>query len=85
VYTIKKEYKKALSSFKKIIELRPDSAGAYYNIACIYARQSKTEKSIDWLKKAIKKGYKNWDLIKTDKDLENIRGSSFYEELVRGH
>jgi hypothetical protein len=43
------------------------------------------EESTGWLKKAIEKGYDNWDLIKTDKDLNNIRGSSYYEELVRGH
>jgi hypothetical protein len=42
------------------------------------------EESIDWLKEAIKRGYKNWDLIKRDKDLENIRGSSYYKEIIRG-
>ena len=67
-----------------IIRLRPESPGTYYNIACIYAKQNKIEESIDWLKKGIEKGYKNWDLIKTDRDLENIRGSSYYRELIKG-
>jgi tetratricopeptide (TPR) repeat protein len=85
VYTIKKEYIKAVSVFKKMIRLRPNTVGAFYNIACIYARQNKIEESIDWLKKAIERGFKNWNLIKTDKDLENIRGSSYYKEIMRGH
>ena len=85
VYAIKGENDKAVSALKKMIELRPDSAGAYYNIACIYAKQRRIEEAIAWLKKAIKKGYRNWDLVKTDKDLENIRGSSYYKEIIRDH
>jgi tetratricopeptide (TPR) repeat protein len=82
VYTIQGEYDKALSGFKTIINLRPDSAGTYYNIACIYARQDRTKESVDWLNMAIERGYKNWDLIKTDKDLENIRDSSTFKKII---
>ena len=78
-------FEKAISHYSEAIRLNPDfSAVVYYNIACVYARQNKIEESIDWLKKAIKSGYKNWDLLKTDKDLENIRGSSYYKEIVEG-
>jgi tetratricopeptide (TPR) repeat protein len=83
-HTKKCEYDKALSVFEKMTELQPDSAGAYYNIACIYAKQNKVVESIGWLKKAIKRGYNNWHLIKTDKDLESIRDSSYYKEIVNG-
>jgi len=68
-----------------MIELQPNDAIAHYNISCMYSRKNNIEESISWLKKAIKKGYNNWDLIKTDKDLENIRGSSYYKELVKDH
>jgi len=57
----------------------------YYNVGCIFARQDKDKDAIFWLKKAIEKGYKNWDLIRSDKDLANIRGSSYYKEIMRGH
>lgn len=76
---------KALSVFKKLIELQPDNADIYYNISCLYSRQNKTEESIDWLKKAIRIGYKNWGQIKTNKDLENIRGSLYYKKFIRNH
>jgi tetratricopeptide (TPR) repeat protein len=85
VHMIKEEYDKAISIFKKLIELQPNDAIAHYNISCMYSRKNNIEESISWLKKAIKKGYDNWDLIKTDKDLENIRGSSYYKELVKDH
>lgn len=67
------------------MRLKPDfSAAVYYNMACIYARQNKIEESIAWLKKAIKSGYKNCGLLITDKDLENIRGFSYYKEIIEG-
>jgi len=84
VYMTKKEYEKAVATFGEMVELQPDNADLHYNIACIYSIQNKVEKSIDSLKKAIEKGYDNWNLIKTDKDLENIRSSSYYEKLISG-
>jgi hypothetical protein len=51
----------------------------------MYARLNKTDQAIAWLQKAIELGYDSWDLIKTDKDLANIRNSSFYKNLIKGH
>lgn len=69
----------AIYYYKKVLKARPDyNPATYYNIACFYALQNNVEESIIWLKKAIKNGYKNWKLIKTDKDLANIRSSSYY-------
>ncbi len=81
-YASRGEYNLALSSLKEIIEFRPDNAAGYYNIACIYARQNKKDEAISWLKKAIDRGFNNWVLIRTDPDLENIRRTSYYKELV---
>jgi hypothetical protein len=33
----------------------------------------------------VEKGYENWERIKTDIDLDNIRNSSDYQELVADH
>ena len=84
VYAADKQYAKALRTFKKTAELQPDNAGHAYNIACMYALQNNIEESITWLKKAIDKGYQNWEIIKTDKDLDNIRNAEGYRELVKG-
>ncbi len=83
VYAMQGEYDKALSFHKKTIKLQPDNAGAYYNVACMYAQMGQLEKAIDWLKKAIERGFERWDLIKTDQDLENIRNTSYYKQLVK--
>jgi protein O-mannosyl-transferase len=85
LFIIKMEYEKALSLYQKMIGILPDHAAVYYNIACIYARQNKPEKSISWLKKAVENGFDDWNHIKTDIDLKNIRGSSCYKEFIKGH
>jgi tetratricopeptide (TPR) repeat protein len=84
-YAADKQYDKALDAFKKMTALQPVNASHYYNVAVLYALQTKVRESIEWLKKAIDKGYTNWELIKTDKDLENIRNSAEYKELVKRH
>ena len=55
---------------------------AYYTVACVFARQHKTEKSVEWLKKAIRKGYDNWEALKNDRNLENIRNTPYYKSLI---
>jgi len=86
VYTVAtKEYDKALPLLHKTITLRPDAVNAYYGIAHIYARQHKTEESIDWLRQAVERGFNNWELLKTDKGWESIRGSSSYQKLIQNH
>jgi tetratricopeptide (TPR) repeat protein len=84
-YAADRRYDQALTAFKKLIELDPANAGAYYNIAVLYALQNKVPESLAWLKRAVDNGYQNWQLIKTDQDLANIRDSEDYKQLVKGH
>jgi tetratricopeptide (TPR) repeat protein len=79
-----KEYYKALTIFFDILNYEPADAEIHYNIACMYARLNRVDESIEWLQKAISKGYSNWESIKNDADLDNIRGSSAYKELIEG-
>ena len=80
-----KEYYKALTVFLDLLNYIPDDADTHYNIACMYSRLNRVNESIDWLKKAIDKGYSNWESIKTDGDLDNIRNSLAYKSLIQGH
>jgi tetratricopeptide (TPR) repeat protein len=82
VYVSRGEYDKALPLYMRMMELQPDSYVAYYNTACLYARKREIEESITWLKRAVNKGFKDWDYLKTDKDLENIRTTSYFKQLT---
>jgi len=85
VYMAKRDYEKAVSVFGRLAGLQPDNASVYYNIACMYSIQNKTRESMDSLKMAIEKGYDNWDHIKADKDLKNIRNLLYYKEIMSNH
>ncbi|MFC1825835.1 tetratricopeptide repeat protein [Thermodesulfobacteriota bacterium] len=78
------EYEKALSLYHKMITFLPDNPAGYYNMACIYARQNRPEESVAWLNKAVAKGFDDWNHIKTDSDLANIRSSSQYKAFIKG-
>ena len=76
----------ALNHFKSVIRLNPAyNPSIYYNTACVYARLNNIEESIVWLRKAADSGYNKWDVIKKDKDLENIRSSEGYKEIIKNH
>ena len=73
----------ALKHLTTIVEIDPARADAYYNGACMLARSGKTKEAVAWLKTAIAKGYSHWERIAADPDLENIRGTEAYKELMK--
>jgi hypothetical protein len=62
----------------------PENPIVSYNIACVWALQYQIEDSLKWLKKSVSKGFDNWNYIKNDKDLENIRDTSYFTALIEG-
>jgi len=84
VKEVKRKYEQKLDLFRRISEMKPQSAAAPYHIACIYSRQGKIVESVKWLELAIKKGFHNRELIETDIDLENIKSTSAYTRLIQG-
>jgi len=85
LYIRQSEYDNAQALYRKILTLLPDNPLVYYNIACLYANQDKPDESVKWLKKAVEKGFNDWEKIKTDSDLDTIRNSSLYKAFLKGH
>ena len=69
--------------FQKMLRINPQMPNIYFNIACLYAREKKVDTAIEWLYKAIEEGYSNWDAIKTDPDLENIRKTGELKAFIK--
>jgi hypothetical protein len=46
------------------VDVHPNSAGVYYNMACVYARQNRKEEVVSSLKQAVDKGFKEWSLMR---------------------
>jgi len=77
----KEEWDRAIAAFEKQIAIFGDNPRPYYNIACAYARQGKTERAITWLRLAIRHGWRMGEHMDGDSDLDSIRGEVEYRML----
>lgn len=73
----------AIEQYEEIVAHKPDyNPSLYYNIACYYAVEGQLMLGMEWLKKAVSRGYDNWELIRTDPDLESLRSLPEYLDLI---
>ena len=49
----------------------------------MYAKMGNTAAALEWLERALKNGYNNWDAIQNDPDLNNIRQTEGFEALMK--
>lgn len=77
-----KNYDKAVALFRKILSITPNNSIIYYNISCLYAIQNKKTEALDWLRQAVDHGYDNWEKLKTDPDMHNIKETPYFRSLV---
>jgi tetratricopeptide (TPR) repeat protein len=84
IYVMRADDLRALVLLKRIIELEQDATDVYYMIACIYSKQQKVADAGNWLRLAVEHGFKDWDHIRSDPKLENIRDSVTYKQLLQG-
>ena len=68
----------------RALELNPTDPLMQYNAACFYARVGEKNLAIDTLKNAMTAGYQDYEWIKRDSDLDNIRKEPKFVELMKG-
>ncbi|MBI3096986.1 MAG: tetratricopeptide repeat protein [Planctomycetes bacterium] len=56
---------------------------AWYNLACACSLGEKIDDALDALGKSIDAGYENFDWMKQDSDLENVRKDPRFQELLK--
>jgi len=64
--------------------LQDGTSADCYQLARGHALAGDREKAVQWLRRAVERGYHAFDLMRRDSDLESLRGLSDYRELVRG-
>ncbi len=81
-----KQYDMAIADFDKVISLNPGIPlfGLYYKNACIYSLKGDKARACKNLRTAVEKGYNNFSSIKQNSDLDNIRDSDCYKEIMEG-
>lgn len=90
VYDRKNEEAKAIEQYEKILELGAKDAQAHFRLATIYARRGRKEVALGHLENALKLDREKYlKILQEDKknvtsELDNIRYTARYEELLKG-
>ena len=78
-----KDYKKAISTFEKLLELGGDVPSfSLYNIASCYALLGEKDQSLNWLEKSFDAGYPNLEKAQTEDDFKAFRDDARYKKIV---
>jgi Flp pilus assembly protein TadD len=78
-----REYDKAHSLLERALRNAPDNIAANYNMVCLLAKENRPEESLAWLAKTIALGFNEWRLLQEDKDLDNLRGTREFQEILQ--
>jgi tetratricopeptide (TPR) repeat protein len=83
VYLQDKDYSAAQRKFEEITRIKPDDADPYYNLACLHAVKEEQRQSLAYLKKAISLNplVRTW--ARMDTDLDSLRSSPEFKEIIR--
>lgn len=56
-----------------------------YNIACFYSIYGDKDSSLKYLKIALEGGFNDWSHIEKDKDLDNIKNTADFKNLIKNY
>ena len=71
-----------IAELRREVEAHPDNPMALYKLGRLYAFYDKMDQAMEWINKALDKGYGDWDYIKLDPALEKLRGDPRFEKML---
>lgn len=72
----------AVKFYNQVTDSDPQKPNAVYNLGCIYAQQSRVDESIKALQHAVQLGFDDLDLLRTDRDLDQVRDDKRLMRLI---
>jgi predicted esterase len=80
---MKGDYKTGAAYLKKWVEADPSDAVAWYNLACCFAVEKKTNDAMKALKKAAEAGWSDAAHTSEDDDLKSLREHKDFAQIIR--
>ncbi len=77
-----KKHSETAATLTLAAEIRPDNPQLFFGIARAQALARNRKDALEALKKAVEKGFTNLDELKTNADLETVRGEAAYKQLI---
>jgi len=81
--TLKGRLQEGLAVDEKLVAVRPTDPTAHYNLACRYALLKQRDKAISTLRKAVELGYRDFQFMQEDQDLDSIRKDPRFRKLMK--
>ena len=68
--------------YNKQLSLNLNNSDVYYNLACLYSLYNKKDEAFANLRLAIENGFSDKKWIQSDFDLDNIRNTKEFDNLL---
>lgn len=81
-YTARGRYAEGLAVDLRLSSLRPRDPLVHYNLACSYSLLGRADEAIASLETAIALGYRDFEFLMRDRDLDPIREDARFKRLV---
>ncbi|AMV23401.1 hypothetical protein VT84_03260 [Gemmata sp. SH-PL17] len=81
--TMKGRLQDGLAVDRQLVTVRPHDPTAHYNLACRYALLKQREKALTALRQAVELGYRDFEFMREDHDLDSIRKDPRFRKLVK--
>jgi tetratricopeptide (TPR) repeat protein len=82
LYTKQGRVADGLKMDRKLVKLQPRNATAHYNLACSLALSRRKADALRSLRQAVKLGYKDFDWMQQDPDLEELKQHPEFRNLL---
>jgi predicted Zn-dependent protease len=83
LYTRQGRIADGLKMDRKLVKLQPGNATAHYNLACSLALSKRKSAAVTELKQAVELGYRDFDWMQQDPDLEPLKTHPGFQELLK--
>ena len=80
---IKGQENEAMKMFKQAITLDPDISLPYYAIACLYSLQNRKKSALNYLQKAIQRGFNDKEYLDNDHDFDSLRDDDEFRKIIQ--
>jgi adenylate cyclase len=77
------ERERALEWASRALAVDPEDSAVLYNVACVYALAGQADDALNCLEKATKNGFGHRAWIENDSDLDAIRGTPRFAQLLQ--
>jgi Tfp pilus assembly protein PilF len=84
-YMQQKKFNKAMDDLKKAEDINPGNATVHYNLVALYSLQNQLDRSLDSLDRSLELGFNNYDALRSDPDLNNVRKHAEYKKILEKH